>query len=105
MSAFLEKYGTALWIGVVVLAVLAFTPIGAIIGRLAMLGAAALFVWLALRLLQYVNWHDRSYWEFNASIGLYAVVLFAIMTFVMYFDPRMPDLRSGPCHVSRYESC
>jgi hypothetical protein len=58
-----------------------------------------------LRLLQYVNWHDRSYWEFNASIGLYAVVLFAIMAFVMYFDPRMPDLRSGPCHVSRYESC
>ena len=105
MAAFLGKYGTALWIGLAVLLVLAFTPIGAIVGRLAMLGIAALFIWLALRLLQFGNWHDRSYWEFNASIGLYAGVLFAIMAFVMYFNPRMPNLNTGPCHVSRYEFC
>jgi hypothetical protein len=105
MNAFLEKYGVAITIAGIVLLVLAFTGIGAIVGRLAMFGTLAMLVWLALRLLQYGNWHDKKYWEFNASIGLYTIVLFAITAFVIYFDPHMPNLGTGECRVSRYETC
>jgi hypothetical protein len=103
MASFFEKYGTAIVIVIGILLVLAFTVIGAIVGRIAMVGTFALLVWLALRLLQFVSWHE--YWEKNAAIGAGAVVLFALTAYVMYFDPRMPNLDTGPCHVSRYESC
>lgn len=105
MDSFMEKYGAAILIAVAILLVLAFTAIGAMAGRFAMLGTAALLIWLAIRLLQFREWRDKKYWEFNAGIGASAVVLFAIMAFVMYFDPPMPNLGSGDCRVSRYESC
>jgi hypothetical protein len=75
---FFSKYGKALSIAVVVLAVLALTPIGGIVGPLAMLGTIALLSWLALRLLQYTNWKDKYYWVLNQSIGIWAIILGAL---------------------------
>jgi hypothetical protein len=102
---FLEKYGTAIAIVVSILAVLGLTPIGAVIGRLTMLGAMALLAWLACRLLLIGDWKEKSYWQYNLGIGVGVVFLGAITAFVLWADPRMPNLSTGECRVSRYEPC
>jgi hypothetical protein len=103
--AFFEKYGTAIFIAIAIFAVLGLTPIGAVIGRLAMLGTMGLLIWLAFRLLMVGEWKDRAYWQYNSAIGAGIVFLGAITVFVMWADPRMPNLSTGECRVSRYESC
>lgn len=103
--ALLKKCGAAILILVGVLVVLGLTPVGAIIGRLTMLGAIGLLVWLACRLLLIGFWGERAYWQMNAGIGAGIIFLGAITAFVMWADPRMPDLSTGECRVTRYESC
>ena len=98
-------YGKAIAILIAILAVLAFTGIGAIVGRLAMLGTAGLLIWLVCRLVLFGNWKETGYWEVNLGIGAGAIALFAIMAFVMYFNPPTPNLGNTHCTVSRYESC
>jgi hypothetical protein len=103
--AFFEKYGTAIFIVLGILAVLGLTPIGAVIGRLTMLGTMGLLIWLACRLLLIGDWKEKAYWEKNAGIGVGILFLGIVTAFVMWADPRMPDLGSSECRVSRYESC
>jgi hypothetical protein len=103
--AFLEKYGRTIAIVIGVLLVLGLTPVGAVIGRLSMLGTMALLVWLACRLLLVGDWREKAYWKYNLGIGVASVFLGAVTAFVMWADPHMPNLSSGECRVSRYESC
>lgn len=104
MEERLSKFGAALAIVAGVLLVLALAPIGGIVGRLAMLGTMAMIIWLACRLVLYLNWEDKKYWEFNFSLGFWTIVLGLLTLFLMWANPPMPNL-STPCRVSRYESC
>jgi hypothetical protein len=107
VAAFFEKYGTAIFVVLGILAVLGLTPIGAVIGRLTMLGTMGLLMWLACRLLVYPEWGQKPYWEKNAGIGAGILFLGAITVFVMWADPRMPNLGGDDldCRPSRYETC
>ena len=100
--AFLEKYGTAIAIVIGIFAVLGLTPVGAVIGRLTMLGTMALLVWLACRLLLIGDWKQKSYWQYNLGIGASIVFLGAITAFVMWADPR--TLPEQPQHHRRVQS-
>lgn len=101
----LSKYGKFIGIAAIVLVVLAFTPIGGFVAQVAMLATIGLAIWLAIRLLQIGNWRDKPYWEINGFIGIYIAIFAGLTLFLAYLNPPMPNYHTGPCRVSRYESC
>lgn len=102
----LSKYGKFIGVAAVILVVLAFTPIGGFIAQVAILATFGLSIWLAIRLLQIGNWRDnKPYWEVNGFIGIYIAIFAGLTLFLAYLNPPMPRFETGPCRVSRYESC
>jgi hypothetical protein len=101
--AFFEKYSTAIFIFLGVLAVLGLTPVGAVIGRITMLGTMGLLIWLACRLVIYPVWSEKRVRQKNALIGAGILFLGAITAFVLWADPRMPNLGTDDldCRPSR----
>lgn len=70
-----------------------------------MLGTIGLLIWFACRLLLFAEWQDKPNWQKNAGIGAGILFVGTITVFIMSADPRMPNLSTGECRVSRYESC